>query len=134
MIEPKLAPVRPRVISPQTGEAILLEEEIRRLLETNSFGQIWLVGPPGAGKTMALRHLAAVFSHFAPQIKLVDGPTCNLGKIRDILAICTATTTGPGIHRPYRLASWANDDLIEYLLCKHKESCGSVMDRVRVAP
>jgi len=134
MIEPRLAPVRPRVISRQTGEIILLEDEVRRLLETKSFGQIWLIGPPGAGKTTALRHLAAVFSHQASQLKLVDGPSCNLGG-RSFLAIYTATTMGPGIRRPgYRLAPWTTDDLIEYLQCKHKQACASVVDRVRAAP
>jgi uncharacterized protein YjbI with pentapeptide repeats len=134
MILPEAAPVRPRVISRQTGEIILLQDEIRRLLETKSFGQIWLIGPPGAGKTTALRHLAAVFSDRASQLKLVDGPSCNFAKDQNILVICTAITSGPGIHRGYRLGSWSNDDLIEYLLCKHKESCGSIMDRVRAAP
>src|SRR6266446_5667735 len=104
MIEPKLAPVKPRVISPQTGEVIPLEDVIRELLDSGFRGQIWIVGPAGTGKTTALHHLAAVFFNCLSKIKLVDGPSCNLPKGDVVLAICTATTAGAGIHRAYRLA------------------------------
>jgi hypothetical protein len=52
--------IRPRVISPETGEAIPLADEVGRLMQDSRSGLVGLVGEPGSGKTMALRHLAAV--------------------------------------------------------------------------
>jgi len=46
MLEPRRAPVRPRVISPTTGETLLLEDEILSLLERGKTGIVWLVGGP----------------------------------------------------------------------------------------
>ena len=60
MLEPRRALVRPRVVSPVSGETLLLEDEILSLLERDESGVVWLVGGPGAGKTTALAHLAAV--------------------------------------------------------------------------
>ena len=36
--------------------------------------------------------------------------------------------------RKYTLAPWTNDDLIEYLLARHRRECGSVMRRIAAAP
>src|SRR5437667_9269568 len=60
MIDPKRAAVRPRILSPETGEPLLLEDEIRSLLDAGVTGPVPLIGPPGSGKTTAVRHLAAV--------------------------------------------------------------------------
>jgi hypothetical protein len=133
MIEPKRAPVKPRVYSPHTGDVIPLEDEIRELLEVNSFGQIWIVGPPGSGKTIALGHLAAVFSPSFSKINLVDSPVCDKVRNPSVLSICTAMNAGPGISRHFRLAPWTTDCLIEYLLCNHKEQCASVVGRLKSA-
>src|SRR5881227_3739316 len=56
---PQRAPVRPRVLA-QSGEALLLEEEILSLVEGGARGLVQLVGSTGSGKTTALQHLAAV--------------------------------------------------------------------------
>ena len=54
MIQPERAPVRPRILAPESGAALPLEEEIIRLLEEPTAGLIQLVGPPGSGNTTAL--------------------------------------------------------------------------------
>ena len=60
MIEPQRVPVRPRVLSPSSGQSLLLEDEILPLIEQNARGVVWLIGGHGMGKTTALAHLAAV--------------------------------------------------------------------------
>ena len=59
MIEPEIAPVTPRVIWPETGDALPIGE-VLRCMEGRPNGAIEIVGGCGAGKTTALRHLAAV--------------------------------------------------------------------------
>ncbi len=68
MIDPKRAAVRPRILSPETGEPLLLEEEVLALLEAGVTGPVALIGPPGSGKSAAMRHhrdfrLALGFAH-----------------------------------------------------------------------
>jgi flagellar biosynthesis GTPase FlhF len=60
MLEPRRAPVRPRVISPVTRDTLPLDDEILDLIERRWRGVVWLTGGPGSGKTTALAHLAAV--------------------------------------------------------------------------
>jgi ABC-type glutathione transport system ATPase component len=64
MVEPLRAAVRPRVISPETGDTVLLEDEVAEWLEGGS-KTLGIVGGPGSGKTTALRHLVAVFGPLA---------------------------------------------------------------------
>src|SRR5437870_3330244 len=70
MIEPQRAAVRPRASA--NGEALLLEEEVRCLLDAGTRGVVALRGPTGSGKTTALQHLAAVLPPDAP-VALLDG-------------------------------------------------------------
>ena len=60
MVEPKQAPVRPRVVSPHTGETLVLEDEILSLAESSRSDTIWVTGGIGYGKSTAIEHLAAV--------------------------------------------------------------------------
>ena len=72
MIRPQKAPVTPRVLCPDTGDAIPLEEAIPPL-EGMPRGAIEIVGGPGSGKTTALRHLAAVLPP-DDRVLLLDDP------------------------------------------------------------
>ncbi len=131
MIEPKPAQVKPRVVSPQTGESVLLEDSIRELIEAGVRGQIWIVGPFGAGKTTALQHLAAIFST-ARNLVLVDGICPGEGSAsHKELLVCASPTSPPTRDRAYALSPWGDDERIEYLLAWHKDRCASVMTRLK---
>jgi uncharacterized protein YjbI with pentapeptide repeats len=131
MIQPKRAPVRPRVVCPASGEALPLEDEVRRLLDCGAGQVVALVGEAGAGKSTALQHLAAVLPPEAGVLLLDECakigilPTDKLS----IIAVKGVQRDVPQV--AYRLAPWGDDDLIEYLLAVHQKHCGSVMARLR---
>lgn len=133
MLEAKLAAVRPRILSGESGEPLLLEDEVRRYLDDGAKGAIALIGPPGSGKTTALRHLAAVLP--AGRVVLLDvTEAANVPKAasRTLTIYATEELIFSIRHvAKLRLASWSCDDLIEYLLAQHKDRCASVLARVR---
>jgi uncharacterized protein YjbI with pentapeptide repeats len=136
MIQSRQAPVRPRVISETTGDSLLLEDEVRSLLEAGARGVI-LVGGPGAGKTTALEHLAAVFGN-RPGLSFHDDLDRSSQPPRAKkhgCVIATATRQIKGFSRVacYRLAPWSLDDWLEYLRAVHPDRCASVMARLRAA-
>ena len=136
MIAAQHAPVKPRVFSDGGTDAFLLEDEVARLLEERACGVVAVLGPPGSGKTTALRHLAAVFPA-APTLLLGEGEgegdaATALVAAPVRLVIYAATTAWGGPHLTvYHLAGWEKDDLIEYLLSMHRLRCAAVMARVR---
>src|SRR5262249_51221046 len=70
---PARALVRPRVISPQTGEAIPLEDEVGAMLQQGRSGLIMIVGGSGSGKPAALRPLAAILPPWAhDRVRLLE--------------------------------------------------------------
>ena len=132
------ARVRPRIISLETGETIPLDDKIGQLLQEGRHELVGLVGGPGSGKTTALRHLAAVLPPWAlARIRLVDDPQ----GYADIVAfgdtesrfVISAGGQLPAAPRQvnYSLASWSQDDVIEYLLSTHCDRCASVMTRLK---
>jgi uncharacterized protein YjbI with pentapeptide repeats len=138
MVEARRAPVRPRVLSPLTGDTLLFEDEVRALLEAKARGVVQLIGPAGSGKTTALLHIAALLradSHVAlvdEAAGLLWEPLEHQGKT---LVIYATKTEGPVSPRAaaYRLAPWGEDECLEYLLAMHREACASVMARLRAA-
>jgi uncharacterized protein YjbI with pentapeptide repeats len=134
MFEPQRAPVRPRVYPARVGETLLLEEELRQRIESGEAGDVLVLGPPGSGKTTALRHLAAVFTS-DDRVRFLDEPARTDPQIGlpGHLVVYAATAEHPrAAHLArYRLASWTDDDLIEFLLATHKSRCASVMSRIQ---
>lgn len=151
------AAVRPRVLSPRTGEAIRLDDELGARIEEGRGGLIVVVCPPGWGKRTAMRHLAAVlppwsrgrirmlgirrpedlslaeFAAAGPEALVVifaSGPGARFNE-----ATLATITTAPGIPanrvETYRLAPWDQDDAIEYLLATDRDACASVMARLK---
>lgn len=125
-VVPKRAAVRPRVISPITGEALLLEDLVRQQREAgcNAFE---IVGDAGSGKTMALAHLAEILGTdefvFRDNLTLQSAPSVSFG--RTLVHSSRRATSD----RPFPLASWTEDDLIEYLLAKAPEHCATVVGK-----
>jgi uncharacterized protein YjbI with pentapeptide repeats/energy-coupling factor transporter ATP-binding protein EcfA2 len=132
MIEARRAAVRPRVFSAESGETLLLEDEVLRLAEAGVCAHVALVGPAGAGKTTALQHLAAVLP---PEygITLIDTPLPTDALSTPHCLVVQATTVRIEHSMVYWLASWQHDDLIEYLLTANRQRCAAVMARVQPA-
>ncbi|MGE5192334.1 MAG: pentapeptide repeat-containing protein [Deltaproteobacteria bacterium] len=133
MLEPRRAPVRPRVVSPVSGETLLLEGEILSLLERGESGVVWLVGGPGAGKTAALAHLAAVIPP-SDRLLLHDYNWAGRHEWGKLEIGCGIAGTAPrDAFLVYELAPWTDDEIIEYLLAVHRERCPSVVRRCKEA-
>jgi uncharacterized protein YjbI with pentapeptide repeats/energy-coupling factor transporter ATP-binding protein EcfA2 len=132
MLEPALAPVRPHVISPVTGDSVPLEDEVLDYLQRRQSGLIVLLGEADSGKTTALAHLAAVLPA-SERLQLLDDPP--QGSPPDVprggLTICGLRQSPPWpVLATLRLQLWGRDEWIEYLLRTHKADCGSVLDRI----
>lgn len=130
------APVRPRAISREFGETVLLEDAVGAVIDCANHGVVWILGGSGSGKTTALSHLAAVLPP-SVAVELADGAPAEeviaLGSQR--LVISTASrledhqSVAPAI-ASFRLARWHADEWIEYLLNTHPTRCASVMQRL----
>jgi uncharacterized protein YjbI with pentapeptide repeats len=120
MIEPQRAPVRPRVLSPHSGEDLLLEDEIRRLLEARRSGLIRLHADPDSAAE-AVRHVAGAFAGI-PEV------VCTVSSFPAVELCCETMHT---LDVVFSLAPWRRDDWIEYLLARHPDRCASVMARLR---
>jgi uncharacterized protein YjbI with pentapeptide repeats len=119
MIEPQRAPVRPRVICPESGEELPLEDVVRSFLERGARRTIHLRGDRES-TSAALRHLALVFADTPEvRIRLSPAPTVTLRR-----------GTGDHLLVHCRMAPWGRDDWIEYLLSVHRERCASVVRRL----
>ena len=126
--------VRPRVVSPETGDLLLLEDEAAEWLETHERGAFEIVGGPGAGKTTSLAVLKSAFEpsgvQFADEPSQVEVLTASLqGKL-----FYTSASPLAGALASRRLASWSEDELLEYVLAAHPVACASIMARVRAMP
>jgi uncharacterized protein YjbI with pentapeptide repeats len=119
MIEAQRAAVRPRVICPESGDELPLEEVVQSVLGAGANSTMHLRGDADSTSS-ALRHLAFVFGN-TPEVRLEDSP-----------APVVRITSQPGRHflLTCPLAPWGRDDWIEYLLSEHPDRCASVMRRL----
>lgn len=134
MIPPERALVVPRVVSPETVDALPLDESFVSS-EGRSPGAVEIVGGPGSGKTTALKHLAAVV---APDQNVLlldepDSPRVTAEAAARLVVYTTASPRTSATERIFLLAPWRDDELIEYLLAVHPQQCRSVMERLRRA-
>ncbi len=134
MLVPQRAAVKPRVLVGDQG-GLLLENEIQELLDQGVRGIVAVIGFAGAGKTTALQHLAAVFSE-TPHLVLMDADQAAEADFSALhsnrLVIYAAVTPRPFHHRKeFALAPWTKDDVIEYILARHREKSASIMRRIR---
>jgi uncharacterized protein YjbI with pentapeptide repeats len=136
-IEPQTALVRPRAVSPDSGDVLPVDELVLSWIGRHNRGVIQIAGGPGSAKSTAIRHLAAVLPplphlrYFDPCDRLEAEAFGNLG-----FAVATTDATSEWNPDPLPycrlpLAPWGEDDWIEYLLARHPEQCASVMQRLR---
>lgn len=109
----------------------MLEEVVEELLDEFSTGVVWLVGPPGSGKTTAAAHLLAIF-YASSQLAILDEPgeleIARWSDTRLVIATTTRPQSKQGI--TLRLQPWTSDDLVEFLQSAHPTACKSVMRRL----
>ena len=133
MIQPKRALVRPRV-QLDGGAIALLEEEVGALVQSCASGTVVILGSPGSGKTTALEHLAAVLPadgrciFFDEPMSLPEAELLPSYGLR-VVAGAPHVEFNP-VLATYTLRNWTRDDVIEYLLATHRESCASVVARL----
>jgi uncharacterized protein YjbI with pentapeptide repeats len=110
------------------------------MVESGASGALVIAGPPGSGKTTALRHLVAVLPR--DRVVFFDVPDLQLYFKEFVadpnrlfvvtrMANCQDHTINLLQRRDYWLVPWDTDDVIEYLLATHRPHCGSVMARVQ---
>ncbi len=134
MLGAQRALVRPRVFASQGDEPLLLEDEILSLVAKGARGLVYLLGSPGSGKSMALRHLGTVLPPRAGVVLSDDDDPAKAEALRasaGCLVVCAAAELPrQPVLAAYRLAPWGNDELIEYLLVAHPKQCAAVMARI----
>lgn len=133
-LNPQRAPVKPRVRSSQGGEALPLEDHVIALLQSKVRGVVSIFGPAGSGKTIALRHLAAVLG---PREDLCFADNrypawVDAAAERSLVLFTSRDRRDESIHA-FEMSPWTQDEIIEYLLAVHREQCSSVMADLRGA-
>lgn len=126
------AVVRPRVIS-TSGGSLPLEDEIWPLVKSGRRGAVRIWGGPGLGKTTALRHLAALLPAGA-HVVLLDQPEARdvaLALDRGLVIYTSKVSLHSKEIASFGLASWSDDEFIEYSLGVARERCASVMARLK---
>ncbi len=126
------APVKPRTISPETGDVVPLEDAILSCVEERKTGVVQIIGRHGSGRTWALQHLLAVLPP-RPHVRFVDNATvADVAEISSSsIVVCGSLTSDARLGDVVlRLTPWGNDDLIEFLLAVHPQQCQSVMRRL----
>ncbi len=135
-IQPARAPVRPHVVSPETGDTLLLEDAVEDLYAASDICSVQLTGATGAGKTTAIAHLADMLPQDVNVLLLDDADPSDVvaAKREGQFVVFTAPHGGTLVSDCLlRLAPWTNGELIEYLLAVHPSKCKSVMQRVTSA-
>lgn len=135
-LKPQKAIVRPRVLDPDIG-IVPLETEVESLCRKAEAGAIAICGPAGSGKTTALQHMAQTLDESFKRILFLDEPSGDelLEASQDYLVLYASQRPQKIEHLGVlHLASWSNDDLIEYLLARFRDRCAELVGRVQALP
>jgi len=127
---PRLAPVRPRVYSLETGDTRPLDAVVAELLEQREYPIIHLRGGAGTGKTVALAHLAAM-PWLGQPIEFVDDASGVAGFHR---VICASRGQLQYAGVSLCLAPWTRDEWIEYLLAVRPDHCAAALGCMEADP
>jgi uncharacterized protein YjbI with pentapeptide repeats len=126
--------VRPRCFDPDTGDIVLLEDEVLEFLERQPRGVIEILGGRGSGKSTALAYLRDLVAVSVPTEFLDDpSPTQISESAARGSVVYTASVYVDRVDLCLRLAPWGDDELIEFLRAAHPHSCATVLQRVLAA-
>jgi hypothetical protein len=131
-IPPSPAIVRPRAISPDSGEVLPLESLAAELLDSGC-RLIEIAGGPGAGRTTALRHLEATLPAATGAVFLDEPSQAEISVTAAERPVVFVGREVDAKQVILELAPWTDDDLIELLLGVAPLRCGDVMPRVLAA-
>src|SRR5262245_41437559 len=117
------AVVVPRACRLGSTARLPLEQLVLPYVRQSEKGAIFLFGEPGSGKTTALRHLRAALPSDA-RIAYFDNPNSDhwqhlTHEMLVIVAMCTPTWFE--YLATFTLATWTEDDCLEYLAHTHRE-------------
>jgi uncharacterized protein YjbI with pentapeptide repeats len=132
-LDPSRAPVTPRGRWWQTKASLPLERLLLERIQSQRYGRVVIVAPPGGGKTTALRHLRAALPADA-QLEFVDSSMLEaFGAPSNWLVIATAADVSrtAGSLDVIELSAWTLDDCTEYLAAVHRGQCASVLSRLK---
>lgn len=134
MYTPSPIPVRPRVVAEQSRGTILLEDLVEESAIAGDVRILQVTGVRGSGLTTALNHLR---QRFGEQFGLRFTEDSSLpwpSRSRSVWIGFPNSDSSAGRIVTCKLAEWGRDELIEYLLAKHREQCASVMRRMHHDP
>jgi uncharacterized protein YjbI with pentapeptide repeats len=120
--------VRPRVVDHGSGSAepVRVEDALERRLEQPVRGDVFLHGPPGAGKRSALDYAKLYFEGRAG-IAFGEREPEPGTSVR--VRVAPPSAKLPPFQR-IELVPWKRDEWIEYLLARHRSACGRIMERL----
>lgn len=116
------------------AQALLLEESVGELIASGASGLVYLAGPAGSGKTVALRLLAERFA--GRGVAFQDGPRAaalEVDPARLQVYAAREPVAGPHLLR-LALEPWGEDELLELLLLCAPERCGELYPPLRADP
>ena len=135
-LEPKRAPVPPRVrIEPGTA-SLPIDRQVRSLLDKKVRGAVRLSGPAGSGKTTALAHLAAMMQGDWP-VAIYDLPdelSFNSARQAQLVIYTSSAPKEFCLAATLQMSPWTEEDLAEYLLATHPGRTRAVMGRLKDDP
>lgn len=126
------APVRPRFVSPSTGDSLTLEESVADAVRHFGGGVIEISGPPGSGKSQALSHLQAVLPS---ELEIDYGAAGETGSPTAGKRCLVLEVPQNAVQHPHRilrfdLAPWGVDEIIEYCLARYGDQCPGLPQRI----
>ena len=116
---PQRATIRPRILV-AGSTPMLLEDAVARLLAEPGEADVALVGRKGAGKTTALRHLAATFG-MRRDLRLVDETDSSPSQRARVTIRATRGASENPDQRAFVLAPWGDEDCDLYLAQNHPQ-------------